>query len=235
MNIMHPAGGALPSIVYQRGIFLRGVSKVYPTQHGPAKIFDGLKLDILFGEKLGVLGRNGAGKSTLMRLISGAELPTSGTVDRRMTTSWPLALGGGFQGTLTGMDNIRFISRIYDLDLDEAVAFVEDFSELGRYLREPVKIYSNGMRARLAFALSMVVDFDCFLIDEVIAVGDQRFREKCQAELFERRGDRAMVIISHDADFVRHYCKRAVVIHEKQLLHFATVDDAYAFYMDHIA
>lgn len=219
----------------ERGVFLRGVSKIYPTQHSKAKIFDQVDLDIHYGERLGVLGRNGAGKSTLMRLISGAELPTSGTVERRMSTSWPLALGGGFQGTLTGMDNIRFISRVYDLDLEKAVAFVEDFSELGRYLREPVKIYSNGMRARLAFAISMVVDFDCFLIDEVIAVGDQRFREKCQTELFERRGDRAMVIISHDADFVKHYCKRAVVIHDKRLLQFPTVDDAYAFYMENIA
>lgn len=218
-----------------RGIFLRGVSKIYPTQHSKATIFDQVDLDIHYGEKLGVLGRNGAGKSTIMRLISGAELPTSGAVERRMSTSWPLALGGGFQGTLTGMDNIRFISRVYDLDFDEAVAFVEDFSELGRYLREPVRIYSNGMRARLAFAISMVVNFDCFLIDEVIAVGDQRFREKCQAELFERRGDRAMVIISHDADFVKHYCKRAVVIHDKKLLHFPTVDDAYTFYMENIA
>lgn len=219
----------------RRGIFMRGVSKVYPTQHSTAKIFDQVDLDIHFGEKLGVLGRNGAGKSTLMRLISGSELPTSGFVERKMSTSWPLALGGGFQGSLTGMDNIRFISRVYDLDLEKAVAFVEEFSELGRYLREPVKIYSNGMRARLAFAISMVVEFDCFLIDEVIAVGDQRFREKCQAELFQRRGDRAMVIISHDADFVKQYCERAVVIHDKKLLHFPTVMDAYEFYMEHIA
>jgi capsular polysaccharide transport system ATP-binding protein len=214
---------------------MRDVSKSYPTQHGLAKIFDQVDLDIHFGEKLGVLGRNGAGKSTLMRLISGAELPTSGIIQRGMSTSWPLALGGGFQGSLTGMDNIRFISRVYNLDLDKAVAFVEDFSELGRYLREPVKIYSNGMRARLAFAISMVVEFDCFLIDEVIAVGDQRFREKCQSELFQRRADRAMVIISHDAEFVRQYCERAVVIHQNKLLHFSSVMEAYEFYMEHIA
>jgi capsular polysaccharide transport system ATP-binding protein len=218
-----------------RGIYLRGVSKVYPTQQSTAKIFEHVDLDIEYGEKLGVLGRNGAGKSTLMRLISGAELPSAGTVVRRMTTSWPLALGGGFQGTLTGMDNIRFISRIYGLNIEKSIAFVEDFSELGRYLREPVKIYSNGMRARLAFAISMVVDFDCFLIDEVIAVGDQRFRDKCQAELFERRWDRTMVIISHDANFVKHYCKRAVVIHDKKLRHFVSVDEAYQFYMENVA
>ncbi len=235
MTLMQPLSDQASTADGERGIFLRGVSKFYPTQHGTAKVFEQVDLDILYGEKLGVLGRNGAGKSTLMRLISGAELPTSGSVAHSMSISWPLALGGGFQGSLTGMDNIRFISRIYDLDLKEAIAFVEDFSELGRYLREPVKIYSNGMRARLAFAISMVVNFDCFLIDEVIAVGDQRFREKCQAELFERRGDRAMVIISHDPAFVKHYCKRAVVIHDKRLLHFPTVEEAYAFYMEHIA
>jgi capsular polysaccharide transport system ATP-binding protein len=235
MNLLRTPIESHPDSRESRGIFIDGVSKSYPTQHGSVRIFDDVCLDIGFGEKIGVLGRNGAGKSTLMRLISGAELPSGGRIARSMTASWPLALGGGFQGTLTGMDNIRFISRVYNLDVQQAVAFVQDFSELGRYLWEPVRIYSNGMRARLAFAISMVVDFDCFLIDEVIAVGDQRFREKCQAELFERRGDRAMVIISHDPNFVKHYCERAVVIHEKRLLQFPTVDDAYEFYMDHIA
>jgi capsular polysaccharide transport system ATP-binding protein len=218
-----------------KGIFLEDVSKTYPAQHGNVEIFNNVSMDIQYGEKVGILGRNGAGKSTLMRLISGAELPSSGRIRRTMTASWPLALSGGFQGTLTGMDNIRFISRVYDLDLKEAVAFVEEFSELGRFLREPVKIYSSGMRARLAFAISMVVDFDCFLIDEVIAVGDQRFREKCQAELFQRRRDRAMVIISHDPNFVRDHCEKAFVVSEKSLLQFPAVDDAYEFYIENIA
>lgn len=218
-----------------RGVFMKDVTKYYPVQHGKVTVFRDVNLSVRFGEKVGILGRNGAGKSTLIRLISGTEAPSNGMIERTMSVSWPLALGGGFQGSLTGVDNIRFISRVYGLDPAAAIDYVSDFSELGNYLYEPVRIYSNGMRARLAFAISMVVEFECFLIDEVIAVGDQRFREKCQIELFERRADRAMIIISHDPDLVRHYCNRAVVIFDKRLHEFATLDEAYAFYHEHIA
>ena len=120
-----------------------------------------------------------------------------------MTVSWPLAFGGAFQTALTGLDNLRCICRIYGATPEDKIAFVEDFSELGSYLREPVRTYSAGMRARLAFALSMVVEFDCFLIDEIVAVGDARFTEKCRVELFENRGDRAMIIVSHDPTYIR--------------------------------
>lgn len=218
-----------------RFIEMHNVEKVYPVSHGSVTVFTDVSMRIDYGEKVGILGRNGAGKSTLIRLISGTELPTRGTVARTMSVSWPLALGGGFQGSLTGIDNVRFISRVYGLDPDSSIDFVKDFSELGTYMNEPVRIYSNGMRARLAFAISMVVDFECFLIDEVIAVGDQRFRDKCQTELFERRADRAMIVISHDPDFVRTYCNRAMVIHDRRLHQFDTLDEAYAFYNQHIA
>ena len=127
-----------------------------------------------------------------------------------MSVSWPLAFGGAFQGSLTGIDNLRFICRIYGVDpRRQDRASSRNFSELGLYLREPVKSYSSGMRARLAFAISMVIEFDCFLIDEIIAVGDARFHEKCHHELFERRGDRAMIIVSHDAGYIRQHCTRA--------------------------
>jgi len=218
-----------------RAVSMKDVEKTYPIHHGSVTVFTGVNIDIRFGEKVGILGRNGAGKSTLIRLISGTEQPTRGKVTRTMSVSWPLALGGGFQGSLTGIDNVRFISRIYGLDPAQAIDYVKDFSELGKYMNEPVKVYSNGMRARLAFAISMVVDFECFLIDEVIAVGDQRFREKCQTELFERRADRAMIVISHDPDFVRTHCDRAVVIHDKRLHEFPALDEAYSFYHEHIA
>ncbi len=187
------------------------------------------------GEVVGVIGRNGAGKSTLIRLVSGAELPTSGVIERRMSVSWPLAFGGAFQGSLTGYDNLRFICRIYGVDAEDKVAFVEEFSELGIYLREPVKSYSSGMRARLAFAISMVIEFDCFLIDEIIAVGDARFHEKCRRELFERRGDRAMIIVSHDPGYIREHCTRAAVLAAGELHHRGTLDDAFAFYHEETA
>jgi len=211
-------------------IVLDNVSKVYDTRQGHRTVLEGINLHIAKGEKLGILGRNGAGKSTLIRLISGAELPTSGRIHRGLSISWPLAFGGAFQGSLSGFDNVRFICRVYNASIEPAVAFVEKFSELGAYLREPVKKYSSGMRARLAFAISMAVEFDCFLIDEIVAVGDSRFHEKCFVELFEKRSDRAMIIVSHSADYIRAHCQHAAVLVAGKLHRFEQVDDAFAFY-----
>ena len=214
-------------------IILDNVSKVYTTRQGPRTVLDGINLRVAKGEKIGILGRNGAGKSTLIRMISGAELPTSGHIHRGISISWPLAFGGAFQGSLTGLDNLRFICRIYGADIKPAIPYVEEFSELGAYLREPVKKYSSGMRARLAFAISMAVEFDCFLIDEIVSVGDSRFHEKCRIELFEKRKDRAMILVSHDAAYVRAHCDHAAVLVEGKLHSFEHVDDAFAFYQDH--
>ena len=211
-------------------IKLIDVAKFYETRHGPVRIFDNVDLTISPGEKVGILGRNGAGKSTMIRLISGAEQPSSGRIERSMSVSWPLAFGGAFQSTLTGLDNLRCICRIYGTSPDDKVDFVQEFSELGTYFREPVKTYSAGMRARLAFALSMVVDFDCFLIDEIVAVGDARFTEKCRVELFERRGDRAMIIVSHDPTYIRAHCDRASALVDGKLHHFDDLDSAFSFY-----
>lgn len=211
-------------------IKLIDVAKLYDTRHGRARIFDHVDLIVRPGERVGILGRNGAGKSTMIRLISGAELPSSGTVERHMTVSWPLAFGGAFQGALTGLDNLRFICRIYGVDPADKIDFVKDFSELGVYLREPVRTYSSGMRARLAFAISMVIEFDCFLIDEIIAVGDARFHEKCNHELFVERGDRAMVIVSHNARYIHEHCTRAAVLSNGRLLHPESLVEAFALY-----
>jgi capsular polysaccharide transport system ATP-binding protein len=211
-------------------IRLVDVNKFYPTRHGPVPILRDVNMEIAPGERMGILGRNGAGKSTLIRLISGAELPTSGAVERHMSVSWPLAFGGAFQGALTGIDNLRFICRIYGVDPEDKIDFVQEFSELGIYLREPVRSYSAGMRARLAFAISMTIEFDCFLIDEIVAVGDSRFHEKCHTELFEKRGDRAMIIVSHDASYIREHCTRASVLSGGRLHLFPTLDEAFIFY-----
>lgn len=216
-------------------ISLKQICKTYPTRSGPVQVLKSVDLDILPGERVGVLGRNGSGKSTLIRLISGAEFPTSGTIERSMSVSWPLAFGGAFQGSLTGNDNLRFICRVYGVDAEDKYEFVEEFSELGIYLREPVKTYSSGMRARLAFAISMVIEFDCFLIDEIIAVGDARFHDKCNHELFVKRGDRAMIIVSHDPGYIRAHCTRAAVLLDGKLHHLPSVDEAFAFYHDQTA
>lgn len=211
-------------------IRLSNLNKVYATRSGPVHVLRDLNLVIDCGERVGILGRNGAGKSTLIRLISGAEFPTSGMIDRDMSVSWPLAFGGAFQGALTGYDNLRFICRVYGVDPADKLEFVEDFSELGIYLREPVRTYSSGMRARLAFAISMVIEFDCFLIDEIIAVGDSRFHEKCGRELFVKRADRAMIIVSHDAGYIRENCTRAAVLVDGELHHPPSLDEAFEFY-----
>jgi capsular polysaccharide transport system ATP-binding protein len=211
-------------------IRLRDLTKYYDTRLGRTRVLENVNFDIHRGEKVGILGRNGAGKSTLIRLISGAEQPTHGAVERHMSVSWPLAFGGAFQGALTGADNFRFICRIYGAKAAEKIQFVQDFTELGVYFDEPVRNYSAGMRARLAFAISMVIEFDCFLIDEIVAVGDARFTEKCRLELFEKRGDRAMIIVSHAPDYIREHCDRAAVLHEGTLTEFDDVEDAFRYY-----
>ena len=216
-------------------IQLLNVKKSYHTRSGFVTVLDDINLTIAPGEKVGILGRNGAGKSTMIRLISGAERPDEGTVTRDMTVSWPLAFGGAFQGTLTGLDNLRFICRVYGVEPSDKIEFVQQFTELGRYFREPIKTYSAGMRARLAFAISMVIEFDCFLIDEIIAVGDSRFHEKCSVELFEKRKDRAMIFVSHDINYIRSHCGRAAVLLGGKLHQFANVDEAAQFYDQHRA
>jgi capsular polysaccharide transport system ATP-binding protein len=211
-------------------IQVENVVKKYHTRKGSRVVLDHVNLRVERGQHVGVLGRNGAGKSTLVRLIGGAERPTSGTIRRRMKVSWPLAFGGAFQEFLSGLDNVRFICRIYDIDYRAALPFVEEFTELGLYMREPVQHYSSGMRARLAFALSLAVEFDCYLIDEVVVVGDGRFHEKCTRELFEKRRDRALIFVSHSMDEVAARCESAVVLHEAKLHAFDKIDEATAFY-----
>lgn len=211
-------------------IRLDSVVKRYRTRTGTHTVLNGVSLQVRRGDKIGILGRNGTGKSTLIRIISGAELPNGGRVTRNMAVSWPLAFGGAFQGSLTGVDNLRFICRVYGVAFKRIIPFVEEFSELGQYMREPVKTYSSGMRARLAFAISMAIEFDCFLIDEVISVGDARFHEKCQSELFDKRRDRAMIIVSHEAHNIREHCSRACVLNGGLLREFPDVDAAYSYY-----
>jgi capsular polysaccharide transport system ATP-binding protein len=211
-------------------IELTNIRKVYPTRKGRRVVLDHIDLRIANGEKIGILGRNGSGKSTLIRMISGAELPTSGKIRRGISVSWPLAFGGAFQQYLTGLDNLRFICRIYGVNFSDVIPFVEDFTELGIYLREPVLHYSSGMRARLAFALSMAIEFDCFLIDEIISVGDSRFHDKCLHELFEKRKDRALVMVSHDANMIKSHCNSAYVLSAGRLTLHESVETAFHFY-----
>lgn len=212
-------------------ISFQNVSKSFNTGFGKNLVLNDINLQVKPGQRLGILGVNGSGKSTMVRLLSGACKPTRGSVSRTMSVSWPLGLTGGFQTKLTGLDNVRFICRVYGLHPDNGIAFIEDFTELGKFLKEPVHTYSSGMRSKLAFAISFLVDFDCYLIDEALAVGDARFQEKCHHQLFERRKDAALVLVSHSNQIIRQYCDSAVLLKDKTIHHFNSLDEAIENYV----
>jgi capsular polysaccharide transport system ATP-binding protein len=184
----------------------------FPTYKGPRRVLDDISFNVAPGEKIAILGRNGAGKTTLIKLIGGVIAPTSGVINRGMSISWPIGYAGGFHDNLTGRDNIRFIARLYDAPFDELYAFTEEFAELGDQLKMEVGSYSTGMKARLAFGLSLGIEFDCYLIDEVISAGDPKFQRKCAEELLEKRRDRALILASHDVSLISRYCTHALVM-----------------------
>lgn len=210
------------------GLRVTNLSKTY---HGASKpLFSGLSFELGRSGRLALLGRNGQGKSTLIKMLGGVLPQNEGVIDWRMTSSWPIGFGGGFQGSLSGLDNIRFLSRLYERDYADTLARVDDFAELGKALREPVKHYSSGMRARLAFGLSLAIEFDSYLIDELVAVGDARFQRKCQEALFEERAHRAFLMASHDLSLISHYCDRALVIESGKAKIFDDIDEAVEVY-----
>jgi capsular polysaccharide transport system ATP-binding protein len=207
-----------------------GLCKDYRVERGMHRVLNDVSFELSRGEKIAILGRNGAGKSTLIRLLGGIELPTSGKIERTMSLSWPVGLGGGIHPGLTGNDNIRFVARVYSKSIPELRDFVDDLAQLGHFLSEPVHTYSSGMGARLNFALSLAIDFDCYLIDEVLAVGDHRFAQRCHEELFEKRADRAMILASHQSETVRAYCSRALVLYRGRGKVFDNIDLALEIY-----
>ncbi|MGE8066721.1 ABC transporter ATP-binding protein [Pseudomonas sp. NPDC089569] len=196
---------------------LRNITKSYLTPKGRRHVFRDLSLKIPAGKNIGLIGRNGEGKSTLMRLLGGADVPDSGTIVTDKSISWPVGLSGGFQGNMTGRENIKFVSRVYGAEGDamrQKVAYVEDFAEIGNWIDEPVKTYSSGMRSRLAFGLSMAFDFDYYLIDEVMSVGDAHFKRKC-AEVFEERLQKSkVVLVSHNMNEIQKLCDVVLLVRD---------------------
>lgn len=207
------------------------VINVGKTYHGASKpLFQNINFDLGRSGRLAVLGRNGQGKSTLIKMLGGVLLTSEGQIEWQMSSSWPIGFGGGFQGSLSGLDNVRFLARLYDRDYHDMLARVDDFAELGKALRDPVKHYSSGMRARLAFGLSLAIEFDCYLIDELVAVGDARFQRKCQEALFEHRAHRAFLMASHDTHLIASYCEQALIIEGGQAKIFDDIDEAVEVY-----
>lgn len=207
-------------------IRFEAVSKVYHERKFKKQVFSNLSFTVEKGVSIGICGANGAGKSTLMRLIAGAEQPSSGKIYRGMSISWPIGYANCFQTSLTGADNARFISRIYDRDEYELLAFVDDFAQLGPYLHQPVNTYSAGMAARLAFGISLAIEFECYLIDEVTAAGDERFRARSEAELLARRDSSTLLMTSHDTGTLRAYCTKGAVLYGGVLAMYDTIEEA---------
>lgn len=207
-------------------IRLTDVTKRFHANGVETLVADRVTLVFPPGHTVALLGRNGAGKSSLLKMIAGTMRPSSGEIEVTGSVSWPVGFAGSFHGDLTGIQNARFVARVYGVDSDELVDFVADFSELGDRFGLPVRTYSQGMRARLGFALSMGIAFDTYLIDEVTAVGDAAFREKCERALTERLRGRGAVVVSHSLGFLRRVATAGVVIEEGRAIWFDDIDEA---------
>jgi capsular polysaccharide transport system ATP-binding protein len=212
-------------------IGLENVTKFYRTKAGRRYILDDISFTFETGRSIGVLGLNGAGKSTLIRMMSGIELPNSGRLVRTGRISWPLAFGGGFHMDSTGAQNVRFVTRVYGVDYQKTLDYVVDFAEIGPYMDMPVLTYSSGMKARLAFGLSLAMDFDTYLIDEVTAVGDARFQERCREAMKNKRNHSDVIMVSHSFATIKTYCDDAVIMSDGRLETFGSMDDTIAEYL----
>jgi len=199
---------------------LRNVTKSYLTPKGRRYVFRNLSLSIPPGKNIGLIGRNGAGKSTLMRLLGAADIPDSGSVVTDKSISWPVGLTGGFQGSITGRENIKFVCRVYGAvgdDMREKIRYVQEFAEIGDWIDEPIKTYSSGMRSRVAFGLSMAFDFDYYLIDEVMSVGDAQFKRKCVDVFQEKLQQSKVVLVTHNMNEVKKICDIVLLVRNGEI------------------
>lgn len=210
-------------------IKIENLTKSYRTPQGRHYVFKDLNVEIPSGKSVALIGRNGAGKSTLLRMIGGIDRPDSGSITTDKTISWPVGLSGGFQGSLTGRENVKFVARLYAKkeELKEKVAYVEEFAELGKYFDMPIKTYSSGMKSRLGFGLSMAFKFDYYLVDEVTAVGDARFKQKCSDVFNQRHSDANFLMVSHSLNSLKSFCDSAIYIeNNNEISYFDNVHDA---------
>jgi capsular polysaccharide transport system ATP-binding protein len=213
-------------------IEVRNVYKRYHNHHGSDWVLRNIDFALARGVSVGLIGRNGAGKSTLLRLIGGMDAPDKGEIIRRCRVSWPIGLSGGFQGSMTGRQNVKFVARIHGTEdsIDDVIRFVEDFAEIGRAFDEPVKTYSSGMRSRLAFGLSLAFDFDLYLSDEATAVGDKAFREKATQAFRNKVGQSGLIIVSHQEGILKELCQAGILLQAGEALWFDRIEDAISAY-----
>lgn len=216
-------------------IRIEHLTKSYRTPQGRHYVFKDLNVELPGGKSVALLGRNGAGKSTLLRVIGGIDRPDSGSIYTNKTISWPVGLSGGFQGSLTGRENVKFVARLYSekSELKNKVDFVEEFAELGKYFDMPIKSYSSGMKSRLGFGLSMAFKFDYYLVDEVTAVGDARFKQKCSDLFKSRHSESSFLMVSHSLNSLKEYCDVALFLGRDNVVHyFDNVENAIKKYLE---
>lgn len=210
-------------------IELRNVTKYYQTKHEKKYVLNNVTFTIPSGVNVGILGRNGAGKSTLLRMLGGIDFPNSGIISSPHSFSWPMGLAGGFQGSMTGRQNVQFVCRIYgksEYEIASAIESVKAFSELGEYFDMPIKTYSSGMKSRLSFGLSLFFDFDYLIIDETLSVGDKNFQEKSKKALRKKIENCHVLLVSHSMPVLKEICDVGIVVHNGQMYYHDDIDDA---------
>lgn len=214
-------------------IELRSITKSYRTNQGRKYIFRDLSFEIPPNRNVAIIGRNGAGKSTLMRLLGGQDTPDSGKIISRSTISWPVGLSGGFQGSMTGRQNVKFVARVYGAEgarMKEVVKYVEEFAEIGEYFDQPVNTYSSGMRGRVAFGLSFAFDFDYYLVDEAMSVGDAHFKKKATEAFEQRVGKANILLVTHGMSQVRSFCDMVLLLNNGKIQQFDDVEEGISAY-----
>lgn len=211
-------------------IRLENICKVYRTKSQHKTVAWNMNAVFPTGKAVALLGRNGAGKSSLLRMIAGSMDPTSGRIVSDGTISWPVGFAGSFHPDLTGLQNTRFIGRVYGVDTDALVDFVEDFAELNQHFAMPIRTYSSGMKSRLAFGVSMGIRFDTYLVDEVTSVGDAGFRRKSEALFQERLAQSGAILVSHGMQMLRRNCDAGAVIEKGRLVYFEDIEEAIAYH-----
>ncbi|WP_304544102.1 ABC transporter ATP-binding protein [Sulfurimonas microaerophilic] len=210
-------------------IELRNATKYFQTKHEKKYILNNVSITIPSGKNVGILGRNGAGKSTLLRMLGGIDFPNSGVISSQNSFSWPMGLAGGFQGSMTGRQNVKFVCRIYgksEYEIEEAVESVRAFAEIGDYFDMPIKTYSSGMKSRLSFGLSLVFDFDYLIIDETLSVGDKNFQEKSKKALRKKIENCNVLLVSHSMPVLKEICDAGIVVHQGKIHYCDDINDA---------
>jgi len=210
-------------------IELKNATKYYQTNVGRKYVLKDVTLTIPSHKSVAILGSNGAGKSTLLRMLGGIDYPNKGSIKSKEKFSWPMGLAGGFQGSMTGRQNVKFVCRIYGENEDhikDALNFVKEFSELGDYFDMPIKTYSSGMKARLSFGLSLFFDFDYILIDETLSVGDPKFKKKAKEALMKKIENSNAIIVSHSIQILKDTCDVGIYLDNGKMQYFEDVQEA---------